>query len=180
VLAGSILGAALVIAILLFARIAQTAVGKERYFLGVAATGLLIAGAVVAIVLKPAVGGLQGTSATVDSGALLTELGRINAGLRSTASSRSSMPAASGVASVPSLLTGLERRLESNPYDAPGWALLAQSYAFVGQMDLAEEALAHAVELGFDEADLRSRVESAQRSPHAGLSGVALAQALAQ
>jgi len=66
------------------------------------------------------------------------------------------------VASVPSLIGGLEARLEKDPNDAKGWALLAQSYAFVGQLDLAESALQRAVELGFDESSLRSRVNLAR------------------
>jgi cytochrome c-type biogenesis protein CcmH/NrfG len=72
------------------------------------------------------------------------------------------------VAGIPSLISGLEQRLELQPDDPKGWALLAQSYAFVGQSELAETALRRAVELGMSEADLRTRVESARRVPHAG------------
>ena len=72
------------------------------------------------------------------------------------------------VAGIPSLISGLEQRLELQPDDPKGWALLAQSYAFVGKSELAEEALRRAVELGMSEADLRTRVESARRVPHAG------------
>ena len=46
-----------------------------------------------------------------------------------------------------------------------GWALLAQSYAFVGDTDGAERALQRAVELGVDEQGLRARVQAARRDP---------------
>jgi cytochrome c-type biogenesis protein CcmH len=74
------------------------------------------------------------------------------------------------------LIDGLKLRLAADPNDARGWALLAQSYAFIGQADLAEQAISHAVALGLDESDLRGRVASAQRSPHAGLPGVTSVQ----
>ena len=48
-----------------------------------------------------------------------------------------------------------------------GWALLAQSYAFVGDTAGAERALQHAVELGADEQALRARVQAARREPEA-------------
>lgn len=65
---------------------------------------------------------------------------------------------------VSSLVDGLQARLEENPEDVNGWALLAQSYAFMVDGPRAEEAIANAVELGFDEADLRNRVELASQS----------------
>jgi cytochrome c-type biogenesis protein CcmH len=77
--------------------------------------------------------------------------------------------ASTRVASVPSLIDGLESRLASEPDNASGWALLAQSYAFVGNTDGANEAMRRAVDLGLDEADLRQRVQSARRDAHAGL-----------
>jgi cytochrome c-type biogenesis protein CcmH len=78
-------------------------------------------------------------------------------------------PATSGesgmqVGSVPSLIGGLERRLAEQPNDAPGWALLAQSYAFLGDTAAAEAALRKAADLGMDEAALRARVEGATRN----------------
>ena len=66
-------------------------------------------------------------------------------------------------ASVDSLVGGLEKRLAAEPDDSAGWALLAQSYAFVGNREGAETALQRAVALGVDEATLRERVQSAQR-----------------
>ena len=65
---------------------------------------------------------------------------------------------------VSSLVSGLQARLAENPEDAKGWALLAQSYAFMGDGPRAEEAIANAVKFGIDEANLRIRVELATQS----------------
>lgn len=71
--------------------------------------------------------------------------------------------------SVESLIGPLEKRLASHPEDAKGWALLAQSYAYVGDDAAAEVALAKAVAAGFDEDELRASVRAAERSrPHDG------------
>ena len=67
------------------------------------------------------------------------------------------------VAPVQSLIGGLEARLANDPGDVKGWALLAQSYAFVGDSEGAENAIHRAVELGMDEAALRERVKLARR-----------------
>ena len=69
------------------------------------------------------------------------------------------------VAPVGTLLEGLEQRLANEPNDAPGWALLAQSYAFVGRNEDANRAVERAVALGMNEAELTQRVDKA-RSPH--------------
>jgi cytochrome c-type biogenesis protein CcmH/NrfG len=63
--------------------------------------------------------------------------------------------------SVSTLLTGLEFRLQSEPYDLKGWSLLAQSYAFVGRMEDAYTAVDRAVELGADRGPLERRVRAA-------------------
>lgn len=168
-LAGSIVGAALVIAVLLFAQFGQSLTTENRYFAGYSFVGLLIVGVTIAVVLNTGSEDGNGPVERSTSGIALSDMARISEGLRNE------QPIASGtasVASVPSLIDGLRSRLEANPGDARGWALLAQSYAFVGQADLAEQALDHAVGLGFDEADLRNRVASAERSPHAGMTGV--------
>lgn len=94
-----------------------------------------------------------------------SRLPRQGAALRATDSANGD----ARIASVPSLIGGLEKRLESNPDDARGWALLAQSYAFTGRLDAAERALQRAVALGADETDLRQRVQSASRDPHAAI-----------
>lgn len=72
----------------------------------------------------------------------------------------------SEVAPVDSLVSGLEQRLAKQPDDAGGWALLAQSYAFMGNASAADGALQKAVALGLDEATLRARVDGARRDPH--------------
>jgi predicted Zn-dependent protease len=78
----------------------------------------------------------------------------------STSATTTAVPAAP----VDSLIGGLEKRLAAEPEDSAGWALLAQSYAFVANREGAETALQRAVALGVDEATLRERVQSAQRS----------------
>jgi cytochrome c-type biogenesis protein CcmH len=70
------------------------------------------------------------------------------------------------VAPVSSLVGGLEQRLAAQPDDVNGWALLAQSYAFMGDAAAADGALKKAVALGMDEQTLRARVDSAMRGPH--------------
>jgi cytochrome c-type biogenesis protein CcmH/NrfG len=81
------------------------------------------------------------------------------------------MPPADGstpvqVAPVSSLVGGLEQRLAAQPDDVNGWALLAQSYAFIGDTTAAEGAVKKAVALGMDEQTLRARVDSAMRGRH--------------
>ena len=73
------------------------------------------------------------------------------------------------IASVESLLGGLEARLAANPNDANGWALLAQSYAYTADDAAIERAVKRAVELGVDEQALRERVAGARRSVHPAL-----------
>jgi cytochrome c-type biogenesis protein CcmH/NrfG len=70
------------------------------------------------------------------------------------------------VAPVSSLVGGLEQRLAAQPNDADGWALLAQSYAFMGDAAAANGAIKKAVALGTDEQGLRARVDSAMRGQH--------------
>lgn len=76
----------------------------------------------------------------------------------------------SNVAPVASLIGGLEARLAEQPDDSKGWALLAQSYSFIGNTEAAERAAARAIELGFDESELRTRVDAARREAHPGIS----------
>ena len=61
---------------------------------------------------------------------------------------------------------GLEQRLAAKPDDVEGWALLAQSYAFMGDAAAANGAVKKAVALGMDEQTLRARVDSAMHGPH--------------
>lgn len=69
------------------------------------------------------------------------------------------------VAPVETLIERLVERLAANPGDAKGWALLAQSYAFLGDTASAEPALQKAVELGLPEDDMRRRIEMASATP---------------
>jgi predicted Zn-dependent protease len=69
-------------------------------------------------------------------------------------------------APISSLVGGLEQRLAAEPNDKDGWALLAQSYAFMGDAAAANGAIKKAVALGMDEQALRARVDSAMRGPH--------------
>jgi len=117
------------------------------------------------------------------SGMSLSDLERAASALHEPATRRpatpmpqSASPSPMQAASIPSLVSGLEQRLAANPDDASGWALLAQSYAFTGQQDRVEGAIRRAVELGFDESDLRSRVAGATRDPHTGLTGTPVTQ----
>ncbi len=76
---------------------------------------------------------------------------------RSTAPARQDT---TSVAPVGDLVAGLEQRLAQNPDDAKGWVLLAQSYRFLGNAERAEAAVARAVALGMNEADVRQRIGS--------------------
>ena len=53
-------------------------------------------------------------------------------------------------APVSQMIDGLARRLESQPNDEAGWRLLAQSYAYIGDMEKARVAADRAVALGAD------------------------------
>ena len=66
--------------------------------------------------------------------------------------------AAASADPVADLIGGLEARLEQDPNDADGWALLAQSYAYVGQMSDARQAVDRAVALGAERESLEARV----------------------
>jgi len=82
-------------------------------------------------------------------------------------------PAAAGnagqVASVESLIGGLEARLAAQPNDANGWSLLAQSYAYTADDAALERAVKRAVELGIDEQLLRERIADSKRNVHPGV-----------
>lgn len=118
-------------------------------------------------------------SSADDASALVSEARRVGAiawqsggatgdraGGRTATTGAPAAPAAGvrNAAPVQSLIGGLEARLESNPDDAKGWALLAQSYAFVGDSAGAERAMQRAVALGMDATALRERVERATRA----------------
>ncbi|MGD8339988.1 MAG: hypothetical protein PVH89_04355 [Gammaproteobacteria bacterium] len=168
--AGIVLGASLVVAGLMLVSLGKAAFTGEKHFIGVAIVGLGVAGAVIAIVLDVETNGTNGDGMLLSSNISLNDAARAASKL-GPPGPITTTTATRGVASVPSLIEGLKRRLENEPDDASGWALLAQSYAFVGRTDSAEDALQHAVDLGLDEPDLRRRVEDARREPHTGLAG---------
>ena len=62
------------------------------------------------------------------------------------------------VATVESLLSGLEQRLQREPEDAKGWLLLAKSYDHLGSTAEAIDAYARARELGNSDLLLESRL----------------------
>lgn len=164
-LLGIVIGAAFVVALLMLSDLGQH---DRRQYWQFSIVGMAIAVAVAAIVVQRVAVEDGADANRVDSlgGISVSQLARATAQLQGTTPSAAQ---AGKVASVPSLIRGLEARLGSNPSDMRGWSLLAQSFAFVGDFDSAESALMRAVELGADEADLRSRVEGARRDPHAGL-----------
>jgi cytochrome c-type biogenesis protein CcmH/NrfG len=175
VLAGIILGAAAVVAALMLFQIGHSVRKQDRYRTPLALAGLAIAGAIVAVVVTIAGDEGPGDSPRL-AGVRVQELARVSSSFTGPSPALRQVQAAKQVeagkvAPVPSLISGLEKRLEAAPDDAGGWALLAQSYAFIGRTDEAESALSRAVELGADESDLRGRVSSARRDPHAGVPG---------
>jgi hypothetical protein len=83
---------------------------------------------------------------------------------------RAEQAAADGVKAAPvqSLVSGLEARLAAEPNDGNGWALLAQSYAYMADKEAVDNAVKRAVALGVDEQALRERVNRAMQSAHGG------------
>lgn len=61
-------------------------------------------------------------------------------------------------ASVGTLLTGLEQRLQDDPDDAKSWLLLAKSYDHLGRSRDAAAAYQKAVELGVSDSTLEARL----------------------
>jgi cytochrome c-type biogenesis protein CcmH/NrfG len=164
---GMLVGAASFVIAVVAWKLLQSANRTQRNFIGAGALAVIVAGSAVKVVID------KNAGPTVPAGVLPQwqdiAVAASSLSVVETESAQGSMQ----VASVPSLLSGLEQRLQSNPDDAKGWALLAQSYAFVGQPELADQAVAHAVSLGLDESDLRQRVAGAARKPHAsGIPGI--------
>lgn len=67
-------------------------------------------------------------------------------------------PEDDSVAPVSAMIAGLKDRLAKNPDDIGGWTLLAQSYAFTGQMQDAHWAGDRAIELGADADDIHRKI----------------------
>jgi hypothetical protein len=163
--AGIVLGATLVVAGLMLIHLGKAAFSGEKHFVGVGITGVATAVAIAVIVFNFASENGDSDSRFLKSNISLGDAVRA-ASLLGPPGPMTTTTAGRGVASVPSLIEGLERRLDAEPENASGWALLAQSYAFVGRTEETETALQHAVELGLDEQDLRLRVADARREPH--------------
>jgi cytochrome c-type biogenesis protein CcmH len=76
------------------------------------------------------------------------------------------------VATVESLLSGLEQRLQREPEDGKGWLLLAKSYDHLGRTAEAIEAYTRAREFGNSDLLLESRlVKTAFESDSKGQPG---------
>jgi len=74
--------------------------------------------------------------------------------------SSASFPATKNIASVASLVAGLEERLRTDPADAKGWLLLAKTYSHLGRPEDAAIAYAKARDLGMADRDFESKLES--------------------
>ena len=66
-----------------------------------------------------------------------------------------------GAPPVSDLADKLALRLENNPDDPDGWALLAQSYRHLGMQAKAQSAYARAVEFGYDPSRLNDQMQQA-------------------
>ena len=62
------------------------------------------------------------------------------------------------LASVSSLVVGLENRLQEQPDDGKGWLLLAKSYQHLGRLDDAREAYKKADALGHADATVAAQL----------------------
>ena len=80
---------------------------------------------------------------------------------RAPAPARATTDQAAAAAPIAELVGGLEARLAAAPADASGWALLAQTYAWLGRTDDARKAARRAVELGVDAATLDRKLIAA-------------------
>lgn len=166
-LIGILIGVALAVAAIAALRLLRDAPSRTRHWVGAIAVSLWVAGAGFKIYLDRAApenpANAEALLQTMRSVSWLepTEIGDATAASGEVA-------AASGVQADPvdSLIGGLEARLSQDPTDAKGWALLAQSYAFVGNTEAAEHAIERAVALGVDETTLRDRVRLATRDTH--------------
>ena len=58
-----------------------------------------------------------------------------------------------GMPSIEEMVSGLAKRLESNPEDGTGWMMLGRSYTVLGRLEEAESALEKSVQLLPDEPD---------------------------
>ncbi len=73
--------------------------------------------------------------------------------------STASSPATENIASVASLVSGLEERLKADPADAKGWLLLAKTYSHLNRPEDAAMAYEKAVNLGMTDPDLEAKLD---------------------
>lgn len=169
-LSGMILGAVIVIGALMLFATGRHIRNGERHFIGLSVLGLVAASTIAAIVIHFDSGEQSLDDRRFGSGISMAEVDAVASALApSEPVVRAPAVGSTQVGSVQSLLDGLRQKLESDPENSSGWALLAQSYAFTGEMELAEDALSHAVALGLDETEMRQRIDSARRDPHKNL-----------
>lgn len=74
------------------------------------------------------------------------------------ATTSSSSQVDSKIASVATLVNGLEERLRQQPDDGKGWLLLAKSYRHLDRMDEARNAYRKADELGHADATVAAQL----------------------
>jgi hypothetical protein len=137
-------------------------------FVGVIALAVWLLGVGVALLLDPAPQGRSELVRSMPSVAWPVATQSPLVAPPPTAPARTASSDSGRIASVESLIGGLEARLAAQPNDANGWALLAESYAYTADAAGADRAVARAVALGVDEQSLRERVSNAMRSAHPG------------
>ncbi len=86
------------------------------------------------------------------------------AGINGEASVQANSAVTTSAPPVDEMIGGLEQRLLENSNDLKGWRLLAQSYAFTGDMKNARSAADKAVALGADAAEIKTVIVSAHMS----------------
>jgi cytochrome c-type biogenesis protein CcmH/NrfG len=167
-----LVGTVLALAVALVGAIAWWLLRARRMpignFVGVIALAVWLVGVVVALALDHAPQGRSELVRSMDSLAWPVAPQSPLVAHDAAPAPTSSSASAGQVASVESLIGGLEARLAAKPDDANGWALLAQSYAYGANDAGVERAIARAVALGVDEQTLRERVNQAKRSAHPG------------
>lgn len=164
---GTVLGVAVAAVCALAWRLLQAHRMPLGNFVGVIGLAVWLAGVGVALLVDRAPQGRSELVRSLDSVAWPVA---IQSPLVAPAPTRTTPAAAGGgqIASVESLIGGLEARLAAQPNDANGWALLAQSYAYTADDAALERAVKRAVELGVDEQSLRERIVDSRRTIHPG------------
>lgn len=74
--------------------------------------------------------------------------------------SAASSSSTENIASVASLVSGLEERLKADPADAKGWLLLAKTYSHLDRPEDAAMAYEKAANLGMTDQDLEAKLDN--------------------